>query len=245
MTTEFSSRKRKCLCVFFRHRSQWKLSKQGQVRNVCHSQANLRLHIRYPGPCEIFFTKLQGNNISCRLLHAELHMFYHCSTWIRNMIKCEKSWGKVFWRWPLFQPNLANFEPVAEAPRLYHNRRVRKGRVFSWWRHQMETFSALLALCVGNSPVTGEFPAQRPVTRSFDVFFDLRLSHSWVNNREAVDLRRHRVHHDVTVMSNHIHSTVNNYWTQVQVVLYNITQWVYSGVGWLNAVPLSDKISRW
>ena len=35
------------------------------------------------------------------------------------------------------------------------------------------TFSALLALCVGNSPVTGEFPSQRPVTRSFDVFFDL------------------------------------------------------------------------
>ena len=29
------------------------------------------------------------------------------------------------------------------------------------WRHQMETFSALLTLCVGNSPVTGEFPAQR------------------------------------------------------------------------------------
>ena len=38
-----------------------------------------------------------------------------------------------------------------------------------WWRHQMEIFSALLALCVRNSPVTGEFPAQRPVTRSFDV----------------------------------------------------------------------------
>ena len=46
----------------------------------------------------------------------------------------------------------------------------------SWWRHQMETFSALLALCVGNSPVTREFPSQRPVTRSFDVFFDLRLN---------------------------------------------------------------------
>ena len=43
-----------------------------------------------------------------------------------------------------------------------------------WWRHQMETFSALLAICAGNSPVTGEFPAQRSVRRSFDVFFDLR-----------------------------------------------------------------------
>ena len=45
-----------------------------------------------------------------------------------------------------------------------------------WWRHQMETFSALLALCAGNSPVIGEFPTQRPVTRSFDVSFNLRLN---------------------------------------------------------------------
>ena len=46
----------------------------------------------------------------------------------------------------------------------------------SWWRHQMETFSALLVFCAGNSLVTGEFPAQRPVTRSFGVFFDLCLN---------------------------------------------------------------------
>ena len=64
----------------------------------------------------------------------------------------------------------------------------------------METFSALLALCTGNSPVTGEFPAQRPVTRSFDVYFDLHLNKRWVNNREAGDLWRHRGHYDVTVM---------------------------------------------
>ena len=46
--------------------------------------------------------------------------------------------------------------------------------IITWWRHQMETFSALLAICAGNSPVPGEFPTQRPVTRSFDVYFDLR-----------------------------------------------------------------------
>ena len=39
----------------------------------------------------------------------------------------------------------------------------------------MEIFSELLAICAGNSPVPGEFSAQRPVTRSLDVFFDLRL----------------------------------------------------------------------
>ena len=53
----------------------------------------------------------------------------------------------------------------------------------------METFSVLLALCAGNSPVTGEFPAQRPVTRGFDVFFDLSLNKRL--SREAGDLRRH------------------------------------------------------
>ena len=40
---------------------------------------------------------------------------------------------------------------------------------YTWWLHQMETFFALLAICAGNSPVPGEFPTQRPVTRSFDV----------------------------------------------------------------------------
>ena len=48
--------------------------------------------------------------------------------------------------------------------------------IVPWWRHQMETFSALLALCAGNSSVSGEFPAQRPVTRGLAVFFDLRLN---------------------------------------------------------------------
>ena len=39
----------------------------------------------------------------------------------------------------------------------------------------METFSALLVLCDGKPPVIGGFPSQRPVTRSFDVGFDVRL----------------------------------------------------------------------
>ena len=63
----------------------------------------------------------------------------------------------------------------------------------------METFSAQLAICAGNSPVPGEFPAQRPVTLSFGVFFDLRIN-DWVNNCEAGDLRRYRAHYDVVVM---------------------------------------------
>ena len=48
--------------------------------------------------------------------------------------------------------------------------------VLTWWRHQKETFSTLLTLWAGNPSVTGEFPSQRPVTRSFDVLFDQRLN---------------------------------------------------------------------
>ena len=72
-------------------------------------------------------------------------------------------------------------------------------RHVSWWRHQMETFSALLAICAGNSPVSSEFPTQRPVTRSFDVFFDLcrnkRLSKQslgWWLETPSRSLWRHR-----------------------------------------------------
>ena len=65
------------------------------------------------------------------------------------------------------------------------------------WRHHMEIFSALLAVCAGNSPVTGEFHARRPVTRSLDVFFHLRLykrlskhSQGWLFERPSRPLWR-------------------------------------------------------
>ena len=63
----------------------------------------------------------------------------------------------------------------------------------------METFSALLAICAENSPIPGEFPAQRPVTRIFDVFFDLRpnkrlskQSWGWWSETPSSSLWRHR-----------------------------------------------------
>ena len=64
----------------------------------------------------------------------------------------------------------------------------------TWWRHQIETYSALLALCEGKSPVTGKFPSQRPVTRI------CAWINGWVSNREAGYLRRYRTHYNVTVM---------------------------------------------
>ena len=63
---------------------------------------------------------------------------------------------------------------------------------------EMESFSALLALCAGNSPVTSEFPTQRPVTRTMA---------SDANNREAGDLRRHGAHYDVIIMLYAVHTS--------------------------------------
>ena len=64
---------------------------------------------------------------------------------------------------------------VGEGPLLLQ----RSNAVAAWWRHKMEPFSPLLALCAGNSPFIGEFPSQRPETRSFDVFVDLCLTKRW------------------------------------------------------------------
>ena len=77
---------------------------------------------------------------------------------------------------------------------------VKIARVNAWWRHQMETFSALLAICAGNSPV--------PVNSSYKGQWRGALMFSliciwikvWVNNSEAGDLRCHRGHYDVNVM---------------------------------------------
>ena len=106
-----------------------------------------------------------------------------------------------------------------------------------WWRHQLETFSALLAICAGNSPIPGEFPAQRPVMRSFDAFFDLRpnkrlskQSWGWWFETPSRPLWRHRnakshpvslkaLWHDVLILPIHcLHVTWRNHhssWYQV------------------------------
>ena len=66
-----------------------------------------------------------------------------------------------------------------------------------WWSHKTETFYALLALCEGNPPITGGFSSQRPVPRSFDVFFDLHR-----NKLLSKQSGRPRAYYDVIIMKN-------------------------------------------
>ena len=73
------------------------------------------------------------------------------------------------------------------------------GRVrlaLSWWRHQMETFSTLLAFVQG----IHQWPVNSPHKGLWRRALSFSLICVWVNNREAGDWRRHRAHYDVTVM---------------------------------------------
>ena len=70
----------------------------------------------------------------------------------------------------------------------------------SWWRHQMETFSALLVICAGNSPVPVNSPHKGQWRGAFMFALICAWITRWVNNRETGDLRRYRTHYDVIVM---------------------------------------------
>ena len=84
--------------------------------------------------------------------------------------------------------------------------------LMSSWRHQIEAFSVLLSLYAGNSLATGGFPLQRPVTRSFDVFLDMRLN-KWLSKQ----LRRRRC--DMPLRSSWRHCNVIHETTGTQYCL--------------------------
>ena len=99
--------------------------------------------------------------------------------------------GFIRFHRPSFPTSLPTWLLITEASWLVCN---------PWWRHQMESFSALLALCAGNSPVTGEFlhKGQRYGALVFSLIY--AWINGWVNNRVASGLRRHHAHYSVIVM---------------------------------------------
>ena len=130
---------------------------------------------------------------------------------------------------------------------------------FPWRRHQMETFSALLAICAGGihqCPVNSPHNL-RPVTRSFGLFFDLRLNiNGWVNNREAGDLKHNRAHYDVIVMGKvfEIRIACLKFADQLEVCSFFVGMFIFSQIWFhlhlyvLGATyvyhPKSDSTSR-
>ena len=124
-----------------------------------------------------------ANAISIRCL-KKLYIEGHIGRLIgyeNNKIECDNIKNQIWWyiiflamsHFYLFVSSLCGSRLSTLIHLIYY---VAPVPVNPWWRHQMQTFSALLAICARNSSVTGEFPAERPVTRNFDVFFDLRLN---------------------------------------------------------------------
>ena len=95
-----------------------------------------------------------------------------CLSCIVNTIPADAlaTYGARYW------PNTPQYSDASIRNVYYRSSATNIHFIASWRRHQMETFSAFLSLCEGNSPVTSEIPSQRSVTRSFDVFFDLCLN---------------------------------------------------------------------
>ena len=86
----------------------------------------------------------------------------------------------------------------------------------------METFSALLAFCAGNSPFTGESPHKGQWRGA--LMFSLN---NWVHNREAGDLRRHRARYDVSVMN------ANRYLMGSYILCYSTLPFVNKKLRWM------------
>ena len=114
-----------------------------------------------------FTTNKNTNHPSSPLRHLESYSFYTCT---------EPTWG-------FFHPApLCGMDIFGGGP---------------WWRHQMETFSALLAICAGNSPVPVNSPHKGQWCGA--LMFCIWIN-DWVNNGETGDLRRYLGHCNVNVM---------------------------------------------
>ena len=103
----------------------------------------------------------------------------------------------------------------------------------TWWRHQMETFSALLALCAGNSPVPVNSPHKGQWRGALMFSLICARINEWVSKREAGDLRRYRRHYDVNLMFvwvNCAPSTVTAHYVYDEQVAVSIT-WLSIAAG--------------
>ena len=115
----------------------------------------------------------------------------------------------------------------AGSPACYLSQPIRRTRAhcgavpIPWWRHQMETSSALMAPCEGNPPVTAGFSSQGIATQNFNVALLYARTNDWANSPYAGDLRRHGAHCSVTVMFTHFLNI------DTQQLAHEVEIWVY------------------
>ena len=94
-----------------------------------------------------------------KCLHTHSPEDYFTDTWANiYLLQCQTCSFKGY-------SLVEHSNPITIANMTTQNKMQNRCFLIAWRRHQMESFSVLLAICVGNSPVTGEFPAQRPVNK--------------------------------------------------------------------------------
>ena len=111
--------------------------------------------------------------------------------------------------------------------------------ICSWWRHQMETFFALLAICAGNSPVPVNSTHKGQWRGALMFSLICVWINGWVNNRKVGDLTRYRAHYDVTVMCALLWSCTDRFCTNHLRLLY----WPHGPLilTWIHCNPIIDK----
>ena len=116
--------------------------------------------------------------LQSRLMHAGGGIFVVCcvSLLLVKLASVQVILIKYWtWIWTIFSRVPKRIYGLCELYThfIHSNHEAHSQRSVTWWRHQMKTFSVLLALCEGNSPVTGGFLSQRSATSNIDNFFDL------------------------------------------------------------------------
>ena len=135
-----------------------------------------------------------------RHLHNQLHHqsdSYVLNCWKNNtfIYTTPRHWNReIYTTKTLYGSWLAFFYQIL----LSHATRSRN---MIWWRHQMEIFSALLAICEGNPSASGGFPSQSQWRGALMFSLICTWTNGWANNRVTGDLRRHRAHYDVHIMT--------------------------------------------
>ena len=155
--------------------------------------------------------------------------------------------GSVLWPniWPAPCLLILRVNPIGRCHLFYPcHRSIHFGDRFigcrcalalSWWRHQIETLSALLGLCAGNSSVTGEFHSHSQWRWALMFSLICTWINGWANNREVGDLRRHRAHYDVIVMSWILYESIEYKSALIQVMTHKQQEIIQ--------VPLRHKVS--
>ena len=147
------------------------------------------------------------NALTIWAIRASMHIVRVSSLTLRQSYGCP-SVSEVIPK-NMHRPTISRDLTITEIQQItnsvtLHNPRdlLYKGCIYkTWWRHQMESFSALLALCAGNSPGPVNSPHKGQWRGALMFSLICAWINDWVNNREAGDFRRHRGHYDVIVMN--------------------------------------------